>query len=483
MRFAPSPTGYLHIGGARTALFNWLFVKKMGGKLILRIEDTDIDRLKADSVSQILTSLRWLGITWDEGPEVGGPCGPYAQTERLGLYRKYAQQLLDEGKAYRCFCTPVQLEAEREKQRLAKMPFRYARTCRDLSKEECQKRIAAGEKYSIRLKIPATGNIVVQDLIHGDVNFDLSQYDDFVIMKSNGMPTYNFAVCVDDHLMGMTHVLRAEEHLSNTPKQLFVYQAFGWEPPRFGHMPMILAPDRSKLSKRHGATSVEEFREKGYLPQAIINYLSLLGWGPGDEREILNIQEIVEAFRLEDMSKKAAVYDTVKLTWMNGQYLSSLPLETLWQDLRPFYIKSGLVDENYMSAHEDYMKHLADVVRVRVKTLQEVIDASACYFRDFDEYDAKGVTKSFKKDLLPVLHEGLTCLQNDSEFSLTSTEKIYNEIAERNGLGLGKIIAPTRLALTGRTVSPGMFDVMVLLGKEKTLERLEKAIKYIEDLP
>ncbi len=482
MRFAPSPTGYLHIGGARTALFNWLFAKKMGGKLILRIEDTDIDRLKADSVSQILTSLRWLGITWDEGPEVGGPCGPYAQTERLELYRKYAKELLDEGKAYRCFCTPEQLEAEREKQRLAKIPFRYARTCRDLSEEECQKRIAAGEKYSIRLKIPATGNIVVQDLIHGDVNFDLTQYDDFVIMKSNGMPTYNFAVCVDDHLMGMTHVLRAEEHLSNTPKQLFVYQAFGWEPPRFGHMPMILAPDRSKLSKRHGATSVEEFREKGYLPQAIINYLSLLGWGPGDEREILNIQEIVEAFRLEDMSKKAAVYDTVKLTWMNGQYLSSLPLETLWQDLRPFYIKSGLVDENYMSANEDYMKHLADVVRVRVKTLQEVIDASACYFRDFDEYDAKGVAKSFKKELLPVLHECFTCLQNDSEFSLTSTEKIYNEIAERNGLGLGKIIAPTRLALTGRTVSPGMFDVMVLLGKEKTLKRLEKAIKYIENL-
>ncbi|MCQ2362643.1 MAG: glutamate--tRNA ligase [Acidaminococcaceae bacterium] len=483
VRFAPSPTGYLHIGGARTALFNWLFAKKMGGKLILRIEDTDIDRLKADSVSQILTSLRWLGITWDEGPEVGGPCGPYAQTERLELYRKYAEQLLREGKAYRCFCTPEQLEAEREKQRLAKMPFRYARTCRDLSEDECQKRIAAGEKYSIRLKIPATGNIVVQDLIHGDVNFDLTQYDDFVIMKSNGMPTYNFAVCVDDHLMGMTHVLRAEEHLSNTPKQLFVYQAFGWEPPRFGHMPMILAPDRSKLSKRHGATSVEEFREKGYLPQAIINYLSLLGWGPGDEREILNIQEIVEAFRLEDMSKKAAVYDTVKLTWMNGQYLSELPLETLWKDLRPFYIKSGLVDEKYMSANEDYMKHLADVVRVRVKTLQEVVDASTCYFRDFDEYDAKGVSKSFKKELLPVLHECLTVLQNDKEFTLTSTEKIYNEIAERNGLGLGKIIAPTRLALTGRTVSPGMFDVMVLLGKEKTLERLEKAIKYIEDLP
>ena len=482
VRFAPSPTGYLHIGGARTALFNWLFARKNGGKLILRIEDTDIDRLKKDSVSQILTSLKWLGIDWDEGPEVGGPCGPYAQTERLDIYRKYAEQLLKEGKAYRCFCTSEQLEAEREKQKAAKQPFRYARTCRELTVEECQKRIAAGEKYSLRIKIPQDGNVVVHDIIHGDVNFDLTQYDDFVIMKSNGMPTYNFAVCVDDHLMGMTHVLRAEEHLSNTPKQLLVYQAFGWQAPQFGHMPMILAPDRSKLSKRHGATSVEEFRDKGYLPQAIVNYLSLLGWSAGDEREKLTVQETLEAFRMEDMSKKAAIYDTVKLTWMNGQYLSELPLETLWPDARAFIVKSGLVDEAFMAGHEDYMKHLVDVVRVRVKTLQEVVDASIYFFRDFECYDEKGVAKQFKKENAALLKDCLQALKADSEFSLASTEAVYNKLAADHGLGLGKIIQPTRLALTGRTVSPGMFDVMVLLGKEKTLERLEKAIAYIEAL-
>ncbi|MCQ2363234.1 MAG: glutamate--tRNA ligase [Acidaminococcaceae bacterium] len=482
VRFAPSPTGYLHIGGARTALFNWLFARKMGGKLILRIEDTDIDRLKADSVSQILTSLKWLGLNWDEGPEVGGPVGPYAQTERLDIYRKYAEQLLKEGKAYRCFCTSGQLEAEREKQKAAKQPFRYARTCRNLTEEECQKRIAAGEKFSIRIKIPIEGNIVVHDLIHGDVNFDLTQYDDFVIMKSNGMPTYNFAVCVDDHLMGMTHVLRAEEHLSNTPKQLFVYDAFGWEPPKFGHMPMILAPDRSKLSKRHGATSVEEFRDKGYLPQAIVNYLSLLGWSSGDEKEILTMEETVKAFRLEDMSKKAAIYDTVKLTWMNGQYLSELPLDAIWPDMRAYFVRSGLVTEEFMAGHEDYMRHLADVVRVRVKTLQEVVDASTYFFRDFDEYDAKGVAKQFKKETVPVLQACLEALKADQESSLTSTEKVYNDLTEKLGLGLGKIIQPSRLALTGRTVSPGMFDVMVLLGKEKTLARLQQAIDYIAGL-
>ena len=288
VRFAPSPTGYLHIGGARTALFNWLFARKQGGKLILRIEDTDVARLKEDSVSQIITSLKWLGIDWDEGPEKGGPCGPYYQSERLEIYQRYAKELIDAGKAYYCFCTGEDLEKEREKQRLAKQPFRYGRTCRELSAAEVEKRLAAGAKPSVRLKIPATGSITVDDLIHGSVTFNMDQFDDFVIMKSNGIPTYNFAVCIDDHLMGMTHVLRAEEHLPNTPKQMLVYEALGWQPPRFGHMSMILAPDRSKLSKRHGATSVEEFRSQGYTHQAIVNYLTLLGWGPGDEREIFS---------------------------------------------------------------------------------------------------------------------------------------------------------------------------------------------------
>lgn len=482
VRFAPSPTGYLHIGGARTALFNWLFARKMGGKLILRIEDTDTERLKEDSVSQILTSLKWLGLNWDEGPEAGGECGPYYQSERRELYSKYAQQLLDEGKAYYCFCTPADLEAEREKQRAAKQPFRYARTCRDLDPEVAKARAAAGEPYSVRIKIPTEGSITVHDLIHGDVTFNMDQFDDFVIVKSNGMPTYNFAVVVDDHLMGMTHVLRAEEHLSNTPKQLLIYEALGFEPPKFGHMPMILAPDRSKLSKRHGATSVEEFRAQGYLPEAIINYLTLLGWGPGDEREIFTLEETVKLFELEQMSKKAAVYDTKKLTWMNGQYLSELPLEKILPEAETFFIKDGLVTKEWLAENKEYFAKLVDTVRVRVKTLQEVADASAYFFKDVEAYDEKGVAKHFKPEAAELLEKCIAALEADEVFDLTSTEAIYNRIAADNGLALGKVIHPTRLALTGRTVSPGMFDVMVLLGKEKTLARMRKAVEYIKSL-
>lgn len=482
VRFAPSPTGYLHIGGARTALFNWLFARKMGGKLILRIEDTDVARLKEDSVSQILTSLKWLGINWDEGPEVGGDYGPYYQSERFDIYRKYCQQLVDEGKAYYCFCTPEELEAQREKQRQAKQPFRYARTCRDLTPEEVKARIDAGASYSVRLKIPAEGSVVVHDLIHGDVTFNMDQYDDFVIMKSNGIPTYNFAVVIDDHLMGMTHVMRAEEHLSNTPKQLLVYQAFGWEPPKFGHMSMILAPDRSKLSKRHGATSVEDFRSQGFVAEAIVNYLTLLGWGPGDEREIFSLQDTVELFELEQMSKKAAIYDTKKLTWMNGQYLSELPLEKILPEVKPFFVKDGYVDEAWFAENEAYFAKLVDTVRVRVKTLQEIADASDYFFKDVESYDEKGVAKHFKPEAVALLEECIAAVEADDVYSLETTEAAYNKIAADNNLALGKVIHPTRLALTGRTVSPGMFDVMVLLGKEKTLARLHKAVEFIKNM-
>ena len=380
VRFAPSPTGYLHIGGARTALFNWLFARSQGGKLVLRIEDTDQDRLKEDSVSQIITSLKWLGLSWDEGPEVGGPVGPYFQSERFDIYRKYCQQLIDEGKAYYCFCSAEDLAEQREKQRALKQPFHYARTCRDIPPEEAKKRVENGESYSVRIKVPLEGTIGFHDMIHGDIQFDVNQYDDFVIMKSSGIPTYNFAVVVDDHLMGMTHVLRAEEHVSNTPKQLFIYQALGWEAPQFGHMPMILAPDRSKLSKRHGATSVEEFRSQGYLPEAIINYLTLLGWAPGNDEEIFSLEDTVKVFDFSKMSQKAAVYDVKKLTWMNGQYLSSLPLDRIVEAAIPFFKEKGLVDDAYLAAHKDYFAHLVDVVRVRVKTLAEVADASTYFF-------------------------------------------------------------------------------------------------------
>jgi glutamyl-tRNA synthetase len=480
VRFAPSPTGYLHIGGARTALFNWLFAKSQGGKMILRIEDTDRDRLKEDSVSQIMTSLKWLGLNWDEGPEVGGPVGPYFQSERLDLYRQYCQQLIDEGKAYYCFCSADDLASQREKQRQLKQPFHYAGTCRNIPPEEARKRVEAGEPHSVRIKIPQEGTVGFHDMIHGDIKFDVAQYDDFVIMKSNGIPTYNFAVVVDDHLMGMTHVLRAEEHVSNTPKQLFIYDALGWKAPQFGHMPMILAPDRSKLSKRHGATSVEEFREQGYLPEAIINYLTLLGWAPGNDQEIFSLADTVKVFDFSKMSQKAAVYDVKKLTWLNGQYLSELPLDKIVEAAIPFFKKKGLVDDAYLASHKEYFAHLVDVVRVRVKTLVEVADASTYFFKDVDSYDEKGVAKHFKPEAADLLQKCYDKLSSLSEFNLETTETAYHQLADELGIAFGKVIHPTRLALTGRTFSPGMFDVMVLLGREKTLERIKKAIAFIQ---
>jgi glutamyl-tRNA synthetase len=480
VRFAPSPTGYLHIGGARTALFNWLFAKKLGGKLILRIEDTDTKRLKEDSVSQILTSLKWLGLSWDEGPEKGGEFGPYFQSERLPFYKKMAEKLLLEGRAYYCFCTEEELLKTREKQKSKKEAFRYERTCRNLTKEEVAKNIAEGKPYSIRIKIPSEGEIIVKDLIHGEVRFDLGLLDDFVIVKSNGMPTYNFAVVVDDYMMKINYVLRAEEHLSNTPKQILIYKALGFKVPNFGHMPMILAPDRSKLSKRHGATSVEEFKEQGYLPQAIINYLTLLGWAPEGEKEIFAPLDTVKEFDLEKMSKKAAVYDTKKLTWMNGQYLASLPIEKILPEVIPFFINKGLLTREWINENNEYFIKLLNIVRVRVKTLVELTDACTYFFKDVDGYDEKGVKKYFKEDTIGLLETCKKGIENLEVFNLVTTEELYKKIAADTGISFGKVIHPTRLSLTGRTVSPGMFDVMVLLGRDVCIKRIEKAIEYIK---
>ena len=319
-------------------------------------------------------------------------------------------------------------------------------------------------------------------MVRGDVVFDSNNIGDFVIVKSDGIPTYNYAVVIDDALMHITHVIRAEEHLSNTPRQCLVYDALGFKKPIFGHISLILGKDHTKMSKRHGATSVEEFRSQGYLAEAIVNYLTLLGWGPGDERELFTLNETVDLFELEQMSKKAAIYDTKKLTWMNGQYLSELPLEKILPEAKAFFIKDGLVTEDWFTAHEEYFAKLVDVVRVRVKTLQEVADASTYFFKDITEYDAKGVAKHFKPESVAILEQCIAAIEADDVYDLATTEAAYNKIAADNDLSLGKVIHPTRLALTGRTVSPGMFDVMVLLGKEKTLNRLHKAVEYIKSL-
>ncbi|MGC7872636.1 glutamate--tRNA ligase [Desulfosporosinus sp. SYSU MS00001] len=483
VRFAPSPTGYLHIGGARTALFNWLFAKKHNGKLILRIEDTDTERLKEDSVSQILSSLKWLGIDWDEGPEKGGEFGPYFQSQRQEHYTKAAQRLIHENKAYHCFCSAEELEEERQKQRKEGTPFRYQGKCRNLSPEEVQDRLKRGIPSVIRMKVPNSGQVVVEDLIRGTVSFNANQFDDFIIVKSDGSPAYNFACVVDDHAMQISHVIRAEEHLSNTPKQCLIYQALGYEIPLFAHLSMILAPDRSKLSKRHGATSVGEFQEMGCLPEALVNYLTLLGWSPAEQQsELIAPTQTISAFSLEKVSKTAAVYDVQKLIWLNGQYMTTYDLDRLTLQAIPFFIRAGLINNIEAEENRKYIRDVVNTVRERVRTLGELTEASRYYFQDVVSYDKKGLEKYFVKQegLMSLLAKGRECLSTLERFDVESVERAYRQLIAELKIKGGTIIHPTRLALTGQTVSPGLFDVMALLGKKKCLERLDKAIEYLE---
>ncbi|WP_088189354.1 glutamate--tRNA ligase [Desulfosporosinus sp. FKA] len=485
VRFAPSPTGYLHIGGARTALFNWLFAKKHNGKLILRIEDTDTERLKEDSVSQILSSLKWLGIDWDEGPEKGGDFGPYFQSQRQEYYTKAAQRLIQENKAYHCFCSAEELEEERQKQRKEGMPFRYQGKCRNLSPEEVQGRLKRGIPSVIRMKVPNSGQVVVEDLIRGTVSFDAKQFDDFIIFKSDGTPAYNFACVVDDHAMQISHVIRAEEHLSNTPKQCLIYQALGYEIPLFAHLSMILAPDRSKLSKRHGATSVGEFQEMGCLPEALVNYLTLLGWSPAEQQsELISPTQTISAFSLEKVSKNAAIYDVQKLIWLNGQYMTTCDLDRLTLQAIPFFIRAGLINNIDAEDNRDYIRDVVNTVRERVRTLGELTEGSRYYFQDVVSYDEKGREKYFVKQegVAALLTKGRNCLNTVEQFDVENVESAYRQLMSELEIKGGVIIHPTRLALTGQTVSPGIFDVMALLGKKKCLERLDKAIEYIRKI-
>jgi len=483
VRFAPSPTGYLHIGGARTALFNYFFARKHNGKFILRIEDTDRERLKEDSVSQIISSMKWLGIDWDEGPEVGGEYGPYFQSERFNIYQKEAKRLIDEGKAYYCFCSEEDIQKEREQQKDLRVPYRYSGKCSSLSREEIEKKLKEGKPHVVRIRIPREGKTIVEDMIRGTVTFDNSQLDDYIILKSNNMPTYNFACVVDDHFMKISHIIRAEEHLSNTPKQVLIYKALGYEIPNFAHIPMILAPDRSKLSKRHGATSVNEFKEQGYLKEALVNYLTLLGWSPDGDEEIFNVKDTIREFSLNKVSKTAAVYDVNKLTWINGIYLRTLDLDYITKETIPFLIERGLINRYEIEEKYDYIKRVVDAVREKVKLLSEIADASVYFFKDIDEYDPKGVKKRFMKDnVVELLTKGMEVLENTSDFSVESVEKAYRNLIEELGINGGDIIHPTRLALTGRTVGPGLFDIISILGKEECLKRMSKAIEFIKQL-
>ncbi|AEM78448.1 glutamate--tRNA ligase [Thermoanaerobacter wiegelii] len=472
VRFAPSPTGSLHIGGARTALFNWLFARHNGGKFILRVDDTDLQRSTEESMKGILEGLRWLGIDWDEGP--------IYQSQRIEEYRKFANKLLEEGKAYYCFCTKEELEEMRKQAEKEGRPPMYTGKCRNLTKEQIEEHLRQGRKPVIRLKVPQQGKTVVHDVIRGDVEFDNSTFDDFIIMKSDNMPTYNFATVVDDYQMGITHVIRAEEHLSNTPKQILIYEALGVEIPQFAHVSMVLAPDRSKLSKRHGATSVQEFRDQGYLPEAIVNYITLLGWMPKDGEEIFDVSKSIKEFTLERVSKNPAVYDVQKLTWINGHYIRNYDLDKLTEAVIPFLKAKNLIREDF---DYDYIKKIVSAVREREKTLVDIAGAMSYYFTEVNEYEEKGVKKYFTKEkVVDILKKAVVTLKEIEPFNKFTTEEAYRKLVEELQISSGELFHPTRLAISGRTFGPGLFDIMELLGKERTIERIEKAIDFIEKM-
>ncbi|MFW0858635.1 MAG: glutamate--tRNA ligase [Dehalococcoidia bacterium] len=503
VRFAPSPTGYPHVGNIRTALFNWLFARHYGGSFIVRIEDTDQARKVEDALESILDSLRWLGLDWDEGPEVGGDYGPYFQSERLDTYHSYARRLLDEGHAYLCYCPPERLDEMRVEQARRKEPPRYDRRCRNLSRESrVESPESGGEGDSrakrlqseaspersvsrlvtpvVRLKTPLDGQTRFHDLIRGEIVFENSTLDDFVLLKSDGYPTYHLANIVDDHLMAISHIMRADEWLSSTPRHVLLYQAFGWQPPLFAHLPMILGPDKSKLSKRHGATSVTELKDQGYLPEAVLNFLALLGWSLDDHTEILSREELVTNFSIERVSKTGAIFNHEKLRWMNGVYLRELRPEAFLQRIMPL-LESSLPQEVERPISEEYVRRIVPLIQERIATLNELGAYTDFFFLDALQYDpsllvGKKMTPQSTLTALNAAREKLSALES---FDTDSMEGTLRPLAEEMGLKTGQLFGVLRVAVTGRTAAPPLFQTMVVLGKGKCLRRIEAAITLL----
>lgn len=480
VRFAPSPTGYLHIGGARTALFNWLFARHHGGDFILRIEDTDVARSTEESTRAILESLQWLGLDWDEGPGRGGPCGPYFQSERVQGYRDQAQRLLESGSAYRCYCTAEELAARRRAAMLSGEAPRYDGRCRHLSAAEWARFEAVGRGPAVRFRIPE-GETIVPDLVRGRVRFANTVLDDFILLRSDGLPTYNFAAVVDDIAMRISHVIRGDEHLSNTPRQLLLYDALGFEPPQFAHIPMILGPDRSKLSKRHGATSVMQYCEAGYLPEAIVNYLALLGWSYDATQQLFSVKELVEKFSLEKVSKNPAVFDQKKLEWINAQYLRKAELRCLVGLAAGHLARAGLWGPE-PERGEAWLERLILLVRDRIKTVGEIASYAGFFFTQDVSYEPEAFARVLRREGVPevllAVRESLAVVE---PFTADMIERACRALISARGIESGALIHPARVALTGRMVSPGLFELIELLGRERTLRRLEKAARTVKD--
>jgi nondiscriminating glutamyl-tRNA synthetase len=491
-RFAPSPTGYLHVGGLRTALYSYLLAKQQGGQFLLRIEDTDRERYVADGTLNILKSLYWAGIIPDEGVQLdemsvpgesssiqSGDCGAYIQSERLEIYQEYIRVLLDKSHAYYCFCTTERLDAMRERQQSLKLPTLYDGLCAKISVEEASKRVAAGERHVVRMRMPKEGQTTFDDLIRGAINFENRLIDDQVLIKSDGFPTYHFAVVVDDHLMKITHVVRGEEWISSTPKHLQLYNYFGWEAPQFAHLPLLLNPDKSKLSKRQGDVAVGDYISKGYLPEALLNFVAFLGWNPGDEREIFSLEELVREFKLEKVNKAGGVFNLEKLDWYNKEYIKRLTGEELVKKSRPFFEKESSILNPQSSTDNKWFEKVLSLEKERVTTLAELPTAVAFIFK-LPEYDGslliwKKSTREEARQILPALQIFLTGI-SENEWAKTALEMKVGEWITQNSFPNGAVLAPLRVALSGQQNSPGPFEIAEVLGKAVSIERITIAV-------
>jgi glutamyl-tRNA synthetase len=485
VRYAPSPTGMLHVGGVRTALFNWLFARKNGGVFVLRIEDTDLERSTEVSVEQLKRSLRWIGLGWDEGPEVGGPHAPYRQTERMELYREAAQRLMDSGTAYHDFATPEELAAFRERARSeGRQPIYTGGEYRDMHPEETRKRIEDGEPHTVRFKTPREGQTVVEDMIRGPVTFENANLEDFVLMKSTNTPTYNFAAVVDDAEMEISHVIRGDDHLSNTPRQILLYRALGSELPAFAHVPQVLGPDKKKLSKRHGAASVEDFAAQGILPEALFNYLALLGAGYAADEEIFTPEELAERFRIDRVSGNPAVFDESKLLAINQVYIRRKSPQELALIAAPLLASSGAATREELERDMPRLMQIMDPLKERISRTTEIPAAVGYFYRGKLDYNREEFEKQFGKGFvrenLPELYQRLSDLP---EWTEETIEECVRGLAAEKEKGARHLIHPLRFATTGRTVSAGLFETMQLLGRERCLLRIEDVLEKMERLP
>ncbi|MEE9365222.1 MAG: glutamate--tRNA ligase [Dehalococcoidales bacterium] len=481
VRFAPSPTGFPHVGNIRTALFNWLYARHTGGTFIIRIEDTDVARKVEGALDAILGGLRWLGLDWDEGPEVEGKYGPYFQSQRLDLYREAAQRLVKQGDAYQCYCSQERLAEMRAEQQKKKQSIGYDRHCRNLNGDERRQKEAEGITPVVRFRMPLEGQTGFTDVIWGDVVVENSTLDDYVLLKSDGYPTYHLANVVDDHLMEISHVLRAEEWLPSVPRHKRLYEALGYEMPQLAHLPMILGPDRSKLSKRHGAVSITEYHERGYLPETMVNFLALLGWSLDDKTDIISRDELIKNFSLERISKTAAIFNHEKLDWMNGVFLRELSHEELLPKVMPF-LERGLPEVVKRPVSKEYVSRIVPLIRERINTLAEAATYADFFFLDELEYDAslligKKMTAETTLKALKSAQEKLSLLES---FDHDSLEGTLRPLAEELGLKAGQLFSPLRVATTGRTAAPPLFETMVALGKDRCLKRIGVAVGKLE---